>query len=333
MTTTNYRYQGPIRDENTGCLGFRRVVESNVIDGSEGRTYSEVKGNRLVPQSVSQWIGGKKVAETTNSWDRKQSPYGIVFPALKSVEVKQFYGNDTSISMNTDYGYDAYGNQTRRVTTVSGRETRYELTQYYPAETSGSQWLIGQMELRRDSAEDALGENLVGTVKSYRDRSVDALGRVTKREITTKDGVKERVEFRCDNAGRLSRTWEAGNWIDFDHSNPNAVTTTIGKGTAHQLITSAHYDRRFGVVIKEEGVNGQERIFEYDDFGQLSSVFAPDENGASRIVQAFGFVQGTTSNAEGTTVDVRVEQEWTATNWEGTKGFVTETARNAYGRR
>jgi RHS repeat-associated protein len=313
---TTYQYANNKYDPlERDVLGYQTVTEEqhdtsvagNPVLRSTKREYlnSTIFDQGLLASETLLYPNGKPFSETVNTytmWDvgaqapanPNPDPAGVgllnltVFPQLEKAEFRHFdsNGNQATDTWNT-YTYDALGNITT-VTDVGAPNLPGDdvtATTTY-TDCKSSTWV-------------SLPDSFVvtdGSGKTLRSRHAEVLcsnGAITKLWEDTGNGVAL-TELSFDKWGNYDHIVYPANQngqrytVDYVYDSDRHTSIASVKDS-YGLEGAATYDGATGQITSRTDANGQKTSYTYDDYGRLTSITGPYEQGSGNASVTFEY--------------------------------------------
>lgn len=282
-TTTAYSYHNASRHiQGKGFLSFSKILaENNVTAISIETNYEQISGiSPIIAHSVSKTkqfsIGNSTpISETTFTNSAKVYGSGRFFPFVSQAVNVNNLKNQT---VTSSFLYDNDGNLTERLINYGGVETEKVENQTFSQNGSWLPYLVRTQRITKNRTEDGT-DYVVNNFYDYNNN-----GKLTQ-SILFNDAAltkKLQTDYVYDNVtGNLkSATLSTPQPLmdsritSFDYDTKGRFVTKITNPLLQ--VSEAEYDARWGKLIKEKSISGLVTSFQYDAFGRITKMNAPD---------------------------------------------------------
>lgn len=321
---TFYTYSGATVDRGgRGFLGFREVRQKQGQDVT-ATTYhlafpqTGLVESREIQYATSTWPGlmqGEPVRRTDYLYRTIQTHPGVYDVRLTSETITDFaYRSNGSIPgtvSRVSYGYDTYSNITDelRDPDVAVSNDHLQITTGYLNDPTG--WSLGRPDSRVTS--DSQGQLLEERFE------YDALGNMAfHSKKDTANGVNIGIRKTINRLGQVTATDDPSAGHSEYEYEPDGTLRTITN--ALKQVSKKFIDPGLGVEYRRIDLNGVVTDFDLDDFGRVTAITGPDENGAPIVLKEFYFIPLsvdplTAPNGLGYVIQTRTRESWTTSQW------------------
>ncbi len=188
------------------------------------------------------------------------------YTANKTTDTYELDGSHVS-TISSDATYDAYGNNTRTVTSSSDVTGTYTQTVDNTFADDTANWILGKLT-RTETAASAPGQPTITRITEY---SYDSDGLVTRQVVEPSHAQALTTDYSYDGFGNQVATTVSAAGIASRSSSVSFGADgrfPIQAGNALGHTATKAYDGRLGVVTRAVDANGQETIYDYDGFGR-----------------------------------------------------------------
>ncbi|MET0493764.1 MAG: SpvB/TcaC N-terminal domain-containing protein [Actinoplanes sp.] len=308
---TTYAYEGPVLDRRERTfLGHAKVTEQHRDPGRSNAIYRTVTSEYrtdsvytagLLARQVTADGSGRKFTEDLSTYRLRDVVTGTevtdprsltatVFPELVRTDQRFYEGGATAAKTTyTTTSYDAFGNVARVVDTgdtgtLDDTETTYgyaRCTDSYVVGTPNSIVVkASNKELRRRAADvDCATGNVTQVRETLTASGTDSVAVTDLEYLPT--GMMRRVTGPKNARGqRYQLSYE------YDTEVRTHVTKVLD---SFGLSSTSTYDLRFGAVDRSVDTNGNVTSTAYDEFGRVTSVTGPYEQGGDTATIRFAY--------------------------------------------
>ena len=235
----------------------------------------------------------KLYSEVENTYDERDEGTGgsradrTVFPRLTTTETRFFEGQGSAgKSTRVEYDYDAFGNVSGyRDAGDPGSGDDVSATIEHSDKSPGclSNYVVaapikivvtggGRQMRRREATVDCQ----TGDLKQVRQYLANNTHADTNLDYSANGNLLKATEPPNQTGQRYATTYEYDTEVQ---THVTAVTDSFGNRS------TASYDLKFGSVLDTIDVNGNKTSYRYDDFGRLTSVTGPYEQGSDPSIR------------------------------------------------
>ena len=294
---TEYEYEAGFYDRHEReFYGFKNV-KTKQLDTENGdvlyrSTVQEIKNDNyyekgLVEREFLQDANENLYTESLNTYELrdlsgsalpetfKQDDAGVAFVASTEMQ-KNFYEGQASVGKSTrmTYDYDAIGNVTT-YTDFGDTPSADDITSTISYHNFTSNYLVGAPKEITVSGSEGMLRKRATDIDSN-------TGNITQIRKYLEDGSSSNFDMLYDGFGNLTKITRPQNskgerlFYEYQYD-PEVNTYTVGTSDGYGYSSSATYDFRFGQMLSNTDLNGQDMRYTIDDVGRITTITGPFE--------------------------------------------------------